>query len=431
MEEGKGWGVEGVEAVAGPSAGDTALQLWIRSSLNEQALGARLSALCSSTALLQTWYDQGAVLRREEAAGQVLGLLMGLDAVKVMLPVEPLLPSSTPEAREGLMASVGSFFPGSRRGATSTATPSQLSALSQIRKRTRAVTIDEAKEEPRPSPAAAAAVAAAVGGDMSPVTSDLLSTSFGALLLSPLSSTDLSAEPLSPNTTAAFQALRERHLAHMASATDDPGSRHAELVDQQPSHSRAMDLLAAPIVLNDGGQSGIGDDSGEEAPAPELAAFLDDLLAKPENSIFERPLSSEDDVQLTPGHPPPWRRLKPQLAEDALQTAAYDSAAAASEAGAARQVPSSAANSAHQQSDSYNSAEERRKAAELHSPWRQRSRKGPDKLPLPLQLEVPHAAEGPAALGTLPAASAPNPSDDTDVLSSSGSMLLSARSNEV
>lgn len=31
---------------------------------------------------------RGAVLRQEEAAGQLLGLLMGLDAVRVLLPVE-------------------------------------------------------------------------------------------------------------------------------------------------------------------------------------------------------------------------------------------------------------------------------------------------------------------------------------------------------
>ena len=31
-----------------------------------------------------------AVLRQDEAAGQVLGLLLGLDAVKVLLPVEPV-----------------------------------------------------------------------------------------------------------------------------------------------------------------------------------------------------------------------------------------------------------------------------------------------------------------------------------------------------
>lgn len=31
---------------------------------------------------------RSAVLRQEEAAGQLLGVLMGLDAVKVLLPVE-------------------------------------------------------------------------------------------------------------------------------------------------------------------------------------------------------------------------------------------------------------------------------------------------------------------------------------------------------
>lgn len=30
------------------------------------------------------------MLRQDEAAGQVLGLLMGLDAIRVLLPVEPM-----------------------------------------------------------------------------------------------------------------------------------------------------------------------------------------------------------------------------------------------------------------------------------------------------------------------------------------------------
>ena len=58
VEEGKGWGLEGVEALAGGHSSETALQMWIRSSLNERALGSRLRALCNMPSLLQAWYSR-------------------------------------------------------------------------------------------------------------------------------------------------------------------------------------------------------------------------------------------------------------------------------------------------------------------------------------------------------------------------------------
>ena len=45
VEDGKGWGLEGVAALAGGRSPDVALQMWIRASLNERSLGARLTAL--------------------------------------------------------------------------------------------------------------------------------------------------------------------------------------------------------------------------------------------------------------------------------------------------------------------------------------------------------------------------------------------------
>ncbi len=56
--DGKGWGLEGVEAFAGGHNNEAALQMWIRSSLNERALGARLRALANSPSLLQSWYSR-------------------------------------------------------------------------------------------------------------------------------------------------------------------------------------------------------------------------------------------------------------------------------------------------------------------------------------------------------------------------------------
>ena len=58
--EAKGWGLEGARAAgtAGSHAGAGALQMWIRSGLNEQALGARLHAICSCQHLLESWYSE-------------------------------------------------------------------------------------------------------------------------------------------------------------------------------------------------------------------------------------------------------------------------------------------------------------------------------------------------------------------------------------
>lgn len=58
VEEGKGWGLEGVEALAAGHSNEAALQIWIRSSLNERALGLRLQALCAAPSLLLSWYSR-------------------------------------------------------------------------------------------------------------------------------------------------------------------------------------------------------------------------------------------------------------------------------------------------------------------------------------------------------------------------------------
>lgn len=58
MEGGRGWGLEGVAALAAGRSGDVALQMWIRASLNERALGARLAALAACPPLLRAWYTR-------------------------------------------------------------------------------------------------------------------------------------------------------------------------------------------------------------------------------------------------------------------------------------------------------------------------------------------------------------------------------------
>ena len=83
----------------------------------------------------------------------------------------------------------------------------------QARRRSRAAAILEAAEEPRPGAGGLPAE--------EPGSSEMLPP-LSAFLLSPLSSLDLSAEPLSPTTTAALQALRERQPPP---AADSRGSR--------------------------------------------------------------------------------------------------------------------------------------------------------------------------------------------------------------
>jgi hypothetical protein len=58
VEGGRGWGLEGIGALAAGRSGDVALQMWVRASLNERALGARLAALAACPPLLAAWYSR-------------------------------------------------------------------------------------------------------------------------------------------------------------------------------------------------------------------------------------------------------------------------------------------------------------------------------------------------------------------------------------
>ena len=52
-----GMGLEGIEHQAAASQSATRLQMWLRKSLNEQALGSRLLALCHEAAVLADWFE--------------------------------------------------------------------------------------------------------------------------------------------------------------------------------------------------------------------------------------------------------------------------------------------------------------------------------------------------------------------------------------
>lgn len=303
-----------------------------------------------------------------------------------------------------------------------------------MRKRTRAVTINEALEEPRPGSAAASAAAA----DRSPAASELPSSSLGALLLSPMSSADISAEPLSPTITAAFQALRARHLAGL-NAQPSPEDRAAEsdllaqLLQQQGFHSgsQAPDLARLGQSTDPGvypGESGVaadGQDTGAAGPsaesAPELAAFLDDLLATPEDSMFAPQLVGEP-LQFSgdPGKdPPPWQPLTPRSRGASIPetpTASREAGAGAGAGGspflAAQEVPS------------YNSAEERRKAAKAAAAASERVRSRLARKWVTLEGNE---------VQTPPAAAAERQHEDAGTISTAGSSstMLGARSQEV
>ncbi|KAK9917040.1 hypothetical protein WJX75_000268 [Coccomyxa subellipsoidea] len=436
VEEDKGWGLEGVEALAGGHSSEAALQMWIRSSLNERALGSRLRALCNTPSLLQAWYSRSAVLRQEEAAGQLLGVLMGLDAVKVLLPVEADTPEQPTNGSVGFLAGVANFLPGRYSHAAANPSigrlsPPHMTSSPKMRKRTRAVTINEALEEPRPGSAAASAAAA----DRSPAASELPSSSLGALLLSPMSSADISAEPLSPTITAAFQALRARHLAGL-NAQPSPEDRAADsdllaqLLQQQGFHSGspAPDLARLGRSTDPGvypGESGVaadGQDTGAAGPstesAPELAAFLDDLLATPEDSMFVPQLGGEP-LQFSgdPGKdPPPWQPLKPRSRGASVPETPTASREAGAGAGgspflAAQEVPS------------YNSAEERRKAAEAAAAASERVRS---------RLARRRVTSEGSEVQTPSAAAAERQQEEAGTISTAGSSstMLGARSQE-
>ena len=90
---------------------------------------------------------------------------------------------------------------------------SEHSRLLQARRKSRAAAIQDASHEPRPQPEETQREA--LVGDPLELLSPLRD-----LPLSPLSSMglDLSAEPLSPTTTAALQIMRERGFPQSASA---------------------------------------------------------------------------------------------------------------------------------------------------------------------------------------------------------------------
>ncbi|BDA48701.1 probable differentially expressed in FDCP 8 homolog at C-terminar half [Coccomyxa sp. Obi] len=433
VEDGKGWGVEDIEAFAGGHNSEAAVQMWIRSSLNERALGSRLRALANTHSLMQSWYSRGAVLRQEEAAGQLLGLLMGLDAVRVLLPVETDSAEQRITGPIGFLAGMTNFLPGrhsNAAGMNSLRGPEVPHVTSpKMRKRTRAVTIGEAIEEPRPTSAAAAST------DKSPAPSELVTSSLGALLLSPMSSTDISAEPLSPSTTAAFQALRARHLAglHQQRSLEEQAAGLdllSQLLQQQGlspgppapdlaalrSTAAAEQFLGEPANSADTAESGPAEDS-----APELAAFLDDLLATPEDSMFAPQLAGEPlQFSSDPGKdPPPWQPLKPVQARVPSIPESAPSKTHEPPADKASSSPFLVA----QQTDSYNSAEERRKAAEAAAAASEKARSRLSRGRGASRGIEPQMAPGVAVQGQ---------HDDRSALSpaASASTMLGARSQE-
>lgn len=304
---------------------------------------------------------------------------------------------------------------------------SLLFCVGQVRKRTQAVTIDEAREEPRPSATVVAAAA-----ERSPAASELLPPSLGTLLLSPMSSADISAEPLSPTTTASFQALRARHLAGQEGQPGDPAAEAdllALLLLRQgvlPAGAQSSDLAAGIMPGSSAQEQHSADAAAWERSdtagesKEELAAFLDDLLATPEDSMFAPQLGAQP-VQFAgdPGKdPPPWRPLKPHSRASAVAepTSAAVELTDAATASSSSISPFQAA----QPVESYNSAEERRRAAEAieRSFVKAKSRLARKRA----------NAEGNAE--TKPAVAVQGRQDDISLLSPTGSML-GARSQEV
>jgi hypothetical protein len=161
-----------------------------------------------------------------------------------------------------------------------------------------------------------------------------------------------------------------------------------------------------------------------EEPAPELMAFLDDLLAKPQNSIFAPPAGEDVAATLIDANPPPFRPLNAQLVEPEPSSSSSRQGKDAYE-----RKPSHVQGDRPPASDSYNSAEERRKAVEA-----QMSSRRPDKYSLTVHVDQAGRSE----VQQQAANRSPNRTenlhlnkDTTDGVSSSGSLLVSTRSHEV
>ena len=127
----------------------------------------------------------------------------------------------------------------------------------QVHRRSRAAAILEAAEEPRPGAGGLQA--------QEPGSSELLSP-LSTFLLSPLSSLDLSAEPLSPNTTAALQALRKRQpglaadsrgsgLDHANASADVQGDCGIYSIGDDESHVESKSLTESLLALEQLGTS--------------------------------------------------------------------------------------------------------------------------------------------------------------------------------
>lgn len=57
---GASMGLEGLEQHAGSAHDNARVRTWLRKSLNEQALGARLLALSHDAILLEDWFERSA-----------------------------------------------------------------------------------------------------------------------------------------------------------------------------------------------------------------------------------------------------------------------------------------------------------------------------------------------------------------------------------
>ena len=189
-----------------------------------------------------------------------------------------------------------------------------------------------------------------------------------------------------------IQALRARHLAGL-NQQPFPEEQAAgldllsQLLQQQgfssgPSAPNLEALRSAAASepspgepVNAADTLGAAEAGPAEDSAPELAAFLDDLLATPEDSMFAPQLAGEP-LQFSgdPGKdPPPWQPLKPAQAR--LPRVPSIPASPPSKPQEARaSKASSSPFLVAQEADSYNSAEERRKAAEAAAAASERAR---------------------------------------------------------
>ncbi|KAK9806595.1 hypothetical protein WJX73_006216 [Symbiochloris irregularis] len=204
--QGSMMGVKELQHQAGQSSAAVKVAMWLRKSLNEQALGARMLALCSAVNVLDVWFEGWAAVRQEAVMGKVLGMLASLDGIKFVLVVDAptveasqLGPMAMPQRAGQLLASFGRAIASAPSNLPQVLNSGAFSAAinsSQVAFRHASQSLNPGARAPPTLPAI-----------LTSGTWDALQGTGSGSVLTPLSTADGCAQPLSPATLAFLHSL--------------------------------------------------------------------------------------------------------------------------------------------------------------------------------------------------------------------------------